>query len=203
MPDPSNGYEGVADRFASIRSRAVGVATVREWSRSLPRGSSILDLGCGNGVPIAEALIEDGYSVHGVDAAPSLVEAFRRRFPGAPVECAAVEESRFFDRTFDAVIAWGLLFLLSPEAQAHVIRKASRALNAGGRFLFTAPAEAATWPDALTGHASISLGADTYHELLRGEGLALYGRATDEGENHYYFAKKDDDRRSAVPPAGP
>lgn len=39
------------------------------------------------------------------------------------------------------VKAWGLLFLLTPGAQARVIEKVAVILNPGGRFLFTAPKE--------------------------------------------------------------
>jgi hypothetical protein len=39
--DPSNGYEGVASELMRQRNPSVGVATVRAWARSLPRGASI------------------------------------------------------------------------------------------------------------------------------------------------------------------
>ena len=68
-----------------------------------------------------------------------MVAAFRERFPHVPVEHNTVEASEFFGRTFDGVLAWGLLFLLEPAAQALVIEKVAGALNPGGRFLFTAP----------------------------------------------------------------
>ena len=57
-----------------------------------------------------------------------MIPEFRLRFPAAQVECSAAENSSFFHRSFDAVIAWGLLFLLPPETQASVIRKAAQAL---------------------------------------------------------------------------
>jgi cyclopropane fatty-acyl-phospholipid synthase-like methyltransferase len=76
--------------------------------------------------------------VYGLDASTSMIAAFRAQFPAAQTECSMVEDSRFFDRTFDGVIAWGLIFLLAPDAQSLLIRKVSRALNSGGRFLFTA-----------------------------------------------------------------
>jgi 2-polyprenyl-3-methyl-5-hydroxy-6-metoxy-1,4-benzoquinol methylase len=59
----------VATSFVAVRSR-IGAATVRSWARSLPPGAAILDLGCGSGVPIAQALLADGFDVHGVDASP-------------------------------------------------------------------------------------------------------------------------------------
>lgn len=186
----SNGWDGVAEHFLRARNPRIGVETVRAWSRDLPAGAAILDLGCGHGVPISQTLIEGGFDVHGVDASPKLIAEFRRRFPGVPAECATAEESPFFDRSFDAVIAWGLLFLLQPQNQAAVLRKAAAALKPGGRLLFTAPAEETAWTDSLTGRESISLGRERYAQLLAESGMTLTGEASDEGQNHYYFASR-------------
>lgn len=189
--DPSNGYEAVASEFMERReSASVGVATVRRWARSLPSGASILDVGCGHGVPISMTLIDDGFAVYGVDASPSLTAAFHRRFPHAHVACESVEESRFFDRTFDGIIAVGLMFLLPAEVQRVVIRKVARALTLGGRFLFSCPAQTRTWTDVLTGRQSLSLGVEEYEALLSAAGLAAVGEYVDEGDNHYYDACK-------------
>jgi 2-polyprenyl-3-methyl-5-hydroxy-6-metoxy-1,4-benzoquinol methylase len=189
--DPANGYEAVAAEFMARRGRSdIGVATVRAWARSLPQGGTILDLGCGHGVPIARALADDGFDVSGIDAAPTLVAAFRRRFPAARVACEAVEASAFFGRTFDGVVAIGLVFLLPADAQRNFVRRAALALNPGGGLLFTAPTETGTWTDVLTGHTSLSLGDDAYRAAIAGAGLVLAGEAVDEGGNHYYHAHR-------------
>ena len=172
------------------RNPRIGVAEVLDWSRTLPRGASILDLGCGNGVPISQALINDGFSLYGVDASAKMIAAFRKRFPGALAECAAVEDSGFFGRTFDGVVAWGLLFLLTAELQEILIGRIGRALNRGGTFLFTAPLEAVTWPDALTGRESVSLGREGYKEIFHRQDLTLMGERFDEGNNHYYLVSR-------------
>lgn len=187
--DTANGWEAASEEFLENRKRSrIGVATVQAWARSLPEGASILDLGCGSGVPIAEALMDAGFAVYGVDVSPSLVAAFRKRFPRAPVACEAVEESPFFDRTFEGAVAWGLMFLLPAKTQRELIHRVAGALGPGGRFLFTAPAEAGTWADLTTGRTSLSLGAAAYQAAIADAGLTLVGEHVDEGENHYYDA---------------
>jgi len=188
--DRSNGYEAVASEFVERRHSSIGVATVRTWARSLPSAASILDLGCGHGVPISMVLMNDGFVIYGVDASSSLTEAFRRRFPHAHVACEAVEDSRFFGRTFDGIVAVGLMFLLPAEVQQELIRKVALALNTDGRFLFTCPAETCTWTDVLTGRRSLSLGAEEYKAVLSAAGLNLVAEYVDEGDNHYYGACK-------------
>jgi 2-polyprenyl-3-methyl-5-hydroxy-6-metoxy-1,4-benzoquinol methylase len=190
MSDESNGYEAIAEEFTRARTMSIGPKVVRQWAKSLQPGASILDLGCGFGVPISEPLIQDGFAVHGVDASKTLVSKFRERFPHVPVECSSVERSAFFNRTFDAVVAWGLMFLLPVETQCSLIAKVARTLNRNGRFLFTSPRQARSWMDGMTGLPSISLGHDTYVRELTAHGLALTGNDEDEGSNYYYFATK-------------
>jgi hypothetical protein len=72
-----------------------------------------------------------------------MIAAFRDRFPDAHAECSSVEGSAFFGRSFDGVIAWGLMFLLPADVQTLVMRKVASVLNRGGKFLFTAPQGAA------------------------------------------------------------
>ncbi len=192
-PYKSNGYEDVAAEFIAGRGRnssGVGASVVADWSQTLPSGATVLDLGCGTGVPISQALIERGFKVYGVDASPTIVAAFRARFPSVPVECAAVEDSDFFARTFDGVVAWGLFFLLDPEVQLGLIKKVAGVLQSGGRLLFTAPNESGSWPDVMTGRCQFSLGYEEYRKALEAEGMLLVGTHRDEGENHYYLAQK-------------
>ncbi len=188
--DKSNGYEEFAEAFMSARNPRIGPNIIREWSGTLPIACSVLDLGCGHGVPISEALIGQGFGVYGVDASPRMVAAFRRGFPEAHVQFASVEDSDFFGRTFDGVVASGLLFLLPADVQAFLIHKVAGVLKPNGKFLFTSPEEACTWQDVLTGRESVSLGSHVYGQILNAEGLTVVGERFDEGGNHYFFTLK-------------
>ncbi|MBK7715278.1 MAG: class I SAM-dependent methyltransferase [Gemmatimonadetes bacterium] len=190
-PDPTRGYERHAAAFLAGRNRpgaAIGAAEVRAWARDLPRDAAVLDVACGSGVPITRALVEEGHQVFALDASSAMVAAFRANFPRIPVACEPVETTAFFDRTFDGIVAWGLVFLLPEEAQRVAIRRMASALGPEGRLLFTAPAPACAWMDAVTGEPSRSLGAAAYRDLLHAEGLAVVGEYEDEGQNYYFDA---------------
>jgi SAM-dependent methyltransferase len=189
--DRSNGYEGVSEEFVARRSTVIGVNEVRNWARMLPRGGTVIDLGCGSGFPLTEVLVAEGLNAFGVDAAPSFVQAFQRNLPNTPVVCEAVQDSRFFDRTFDAVLAWGLIFLLRAEEQQRVIQRIADILVRGGRLLFTSPAETSVWNDAMTGLESHSLGAEEYRRQLLAVGISISSEYEDEGQNHYFDAFKE------------
>jgi len=192
--DGSNGYEAISGEYLARRGRTrsagIGVKEVQKWATTLPRGSSVLDLGCGPGFPLTSVLVDKGLPVFGVDASPSFVAAFERNLPGTPILCESVQESRLFDRVFDAVLAWGLIFLFQSEDQLRLIHRFSEVLVPGGRLLFTAPAKPAAWIDRMTGLASLSLGSGQYRELLGAAGISVAEEYDDEGENHYFDAFK-------------
>lgn len=194
--DESNGYEAIASLYAAGRGKrpaeglAIGESVVRAWAAGLPPGAAVLDLGAGPGEPGTRILLEAGLSPYAVDASPTMVAIVRERFPAVPVECAAAESSGFFGRSFEGVLAWGLLFLLEPAVQAQVIAKVARALVPAGRFLFTAPTQVHEWEDAMTGRRSYSLGAREYSRLVRDAGLEWVASERDEGDNHFFLTKK-------------
>lgn len=194
MPDRSNGYEGVAAEFLTGRGRApstaIGAKAVRDWARRLPSGAAVIDLGCGSGLPITKVLVNARLNVYAIDASPSLVEAFRHNLPDIPVACETVQDSLFFDRRFDGVVAWGLMFLLKPEEQHYLIRRMADILVPGGRLLFTSPPEPVVWNDAMTGLESRSLGAVEYRKQLSALGLSVIREYDDEGQNYYFDAVK-------------
>ena len=187
--DNSHGWDAVADAFMATRSD-VGADIVRHWAQQLPSGAAVVDIGCGFGEPDTRTLAEAGHEVWGIDASPTLVAEYRRRFPDCPVACEAAEASDLFGRSFDGAVAVGLMFLLTEADQYRLTQRVARALRSGGRFLFSAPRQACEWTDVLTGRLSRSLGEEAYQRALDAAGLALMSQSTDAGGNHYFDAVK-------------
>lgn len=198
VDDRSNGYERIAAEFlagrGSPQSSGIGARHVRAWARRLKPGATVLELGCGSGLPITTVLVEEGLDVHAVDASPTLGAAFQRNFPGIPILCEPAESSHLFDRSFDAVLAWGLMFLLPTSAQEALLARMCEVLTKGGRLLFTSPPDPITWSDAMTGLRSQSLGRLEYVRLLVAAGITVELEYEDEGENHYYDGIKTVER---------
>ena len=188
--DKSHGYERIADHFIRARNSRIGPTVVQEWCKSLHPGCAILDIACGRGVPTAQTLVDKGFQLYGVDASPKLLAKFRKRFPEAQAQCSAAEDSDFFGRTFDGVIAWGLMFILPNDVQRTLIQKVAGTLNPGGKFLFTSTKAANTWNDSLTGEESHSPGAEWYRKVVSEAGLIVERETSDEGENYYFFTAK-------------
>jgi len=191
--DRSRGYDAIASEFSKVRGQnceGIGASSVRHWAGTLKQGSSVLDLGCGTGIPISKVLIDAGMTVYGVDASAAMVKEFQQNFPKVSVACEAVEDSPFFDLQFDAIIAWGLMFLLPEDVQEKVILKAAGALHAGGKFLFTAPHQKTEWQDVMTKEISRSPGIARYKKLLAASGFSYTETFEDKSGNHYFNSTK-------------
>lgn len=183
--NPAQGWEDVAAEFLQYRS-GIGRDVVTQWAANLPPRAPVLDIGCGFGGPYTQALLHGGLELYGIDASPTLLAEYQSRYPQVTTACEAAETSPLFNRSFDGILAIGLLFLLSPDAQITLLHKVGNALGHDGCLLFTAPWQVAEWDDLLTGRKSVSLGKAVYVDTLQQHGIALVDECSDEGENHHF-----------------
>ncbi|MGP4670944.1 class I SAM-dependent DNA methyltransferase [Agrobacterium salinitolerans] len=140
----------------------------------LPKGASILDIGCGSGEPIAGYFIASGYEVTGIDASLPLVELCRKRFPG---NLWAVADMRklALGRRFDGLIAWHSFFHLTVEDQRRMFGIFHQHANDGAALMFTAGPDHGEAIGTFQGrplyHASLA--RDEYEILLAAHGFRL------------------------------
>ncbi len=189
LQDISSGWDAVAQDFIRFRSDSGG-SVVETWCSRLPVNPTILDLGCGHGLPLTPVLLETGANIFAIDASQNMVAAYGDSFPAHPISCEAAQESRFFDRKFDGIMAVGLIFLLPEESQLKLLEKMSQHLKPFGHILFSAPHQKCEWEDMQTGRRSVSLGSEAYQDHLERLGLRIIADATDKGENYYLMAQK-------------
>ena len=188
-PDAAAAYEAHAASFLRTRDASlVGSRVVAQWARTLPPGAEVLELACGGGQPITQALHAAGLNLWALDGSPTLLGVFAQRLPSVPVRCERVQDSTFFERRFDAIVAIGLVFLLPEPDQLALVARVAQALRPGGRFLFTAPTEVGEWTDLNTGQACLSLGQARYEACMHTHGLRVHATFTDQGGNHHFDA---------------
>lgn len=105
------------DRQSSARS---GAWNDKGWHDRfigrLGRGSTVLDLGCGPGRPVAQHLAEQGLRVTGVDASPTMISLCRERLPDHDWIVADMRGLTLGQR-FDGILAWDSVFHLEHEDQ--------------------------------------------------------------------------------------
>jgi ubiquinone/menaquinone biosynthesis C-methylase UbiE len=187
-------YDLIAEWYASERDEQTGVAEVRSLASSIPSGSRILDIGCGNGIPLTRELLAAGHSVVGLDSSTAMLGRFRQNFPETPAVQGTVESCPFADLSFDAALAWGVLFHLKPDDQVTALASIARILKPGAPFLFTSgdvdgfEGKEGMMNGVLFRYYSFSVA--NYQRLLAGNGFAFVSAHTDFGRNTYYLAMK-------------
>ena len=187
-------YDLIADWYRRDRSPNIGVAEALAVAAALPAGSRILGLGCGNGVPITEALVSAGHRVVGLDTSGAMLARFRMNLPGAPVVRGDARRAPFSDGTFDVVVSWGMMFHLPHDDQAAAFDSMARVLKPKGSFLFTAAEVDAPDPGGITGTMNgvtfHYYAVPSYRELIAEHGFELVDVHDDPGVSTYYLARK-------------
>ena len=153
----------VARRPAGSRAREVyGADDVHDFARrailgalALGPGDHLLDVGCGGGLLLRDALAT-GARATGLDHSADMVELARERAPGAEVVLGRAERLPFADHSFSA-LAMSIVFFFLDDAHG-ALRECRRVLRPDGRLaLYTTAPElrgtpAAPEPIASHGH---------------------------------------------------
>jgi SAM-dependent methyltransferase len=175
MTDVWRLYESFAEAYDRERGRALMERSyLTDMISRLREGADILDLGCGGGEPIARFLVEGGFHVTGVDAAPAMIAMCRHRFPDATwIEA----DMRTLDlgRRYDAIVAWDSFFHLDGDEQRAMFDIFAGHCAPDGLLLFTSGPEAGEAIGDFFGHPLFhaSLDADEYESLLKRLGFAV------------------------------
>lgn len=184
-------YDRIAAWYAETRSD-IGLRDVTALARTLPSGAKVLDAGCGTGAPIAAELLRLGFDVYGIDSSAAMIRRFRANCPAAHAQHSTLAGSDLFGESFDAVIAWGVLFHLDPRDQELAIAKLAGALKPGGTLLFTAGRDEGSVDGEMNGvpFRYVSLGSARYRAVAAANALTVVDEHFDEGENYVYVAAR-------------
>jgi SAM-dependent methyltransferase len=143
------------------------------FCNQLPPSASVLDLGCGTGVPISRDLIERGFEVVGVDFSSEMVSLAMANCPDATFLTASMTDIDFED-TFDGVLAISSMLSLRQEEFRATARVIARALKPNGYLLVTLNEPI----------AGVQAGVETYVIGTQ----TVYARAYTENEVRQAFA---------------
>ena len=109
-------------------------ALIERIGALLPAGTSVLDLGCGTGVPTAKILTESDHRVVGVDISQGMLRLAREQVPAAEFLHADFTKLPDDFGTFDAVTAFFSLLMLSKAGIEATLDKVAGWMRPGGYF---------------------------------------------------------------------
>ncbi len=135
-----NSYDYIADRWhANLRGQNYlnrVLAYVDRILVDLPRGSTVLDLGCGTGIPISRYVVQRGFHLVGVDESKKMLEIAQREVPQGEFIHADMVDIEFNDK-FAAVVAWDSAFHVKRKHHSALYHKLAKSLETGGRLLLS------------------------------------------------------------------
>ncbi len=147
-------------RERTLRQMTVELAGVKP-------GDRVLEIGCGTGSLslAAQAVAGPSGAVHGIDAAPEMVEAARRKAArqGADVDfkVGLLQDIPFSKAQFDVVLCSFMIFHLPDDARREGFKEIARVLKPGGQVVIVDSVS----PDGLSGLLLRSLPQHTLEEL--------------------------------------
>ncbi|MEV6560813.1 class I SAM-dependent methyltransferase [Nocardia sp. NPDC051756] len=173
------GYDTLSSRYdEAYGAETKYAAWLTELCDHVPEGGTVLDLGCGSGLPVARALTTAGRRVVGVDISDGQIDRARRLVPAAEFirsDAAAVE---FAAGSFDAIVCFYALIHMPLDEQFALLNKISTWLRPGGWFVGTTGHTAWTGTDEdwLGGGAAMwwsHADAGTYRDWLVRAGFII------------------------------
>lgn len=128
-------FDQLAEKYQGEHSsNPVQTALVTRVGGLLPAGTSVLDLGCGTGVPTAQLLTATDHRVVGVDISSGMLKMAREQVPAAEFVHADFKDLADDFGRFEAVTAFFSLLMLSKADIDRTVRKVTGWLKPGGYF---------------------------------------------------------------------
>jgi SAM-dependent methyltransferase len=121
------------ERFRAMAERGDDLGgEARMIDAMVPRGSRILDAGCGTG-RVGGHLAAAGHHVTGVDLDPELIAEARDQHPGSSWQVGDLSEIDLPER-FDVIVCAGnVMAFAGPSTRAEILRRFGAHLADGGR----------------------------------------------------------------------
>lgn len=136
----ARGYDLVADQYEALESADAPwprLERVRAFAADLPRGSRVLDLGCGNGIPATRELALK-HVVTGVDISNEQIARATSNVPAATFICGDARDVDLPSGAFDAIVALYLVDNISREDHPALFMRIRELLRPNGRVLLSA-----------------------------------------------------------------
>ncbi len=171
-----SGYDRVSYAYRGDEGDASSenyLAWIDELAITLPDRARVLDLGCGNGIPVTRRLAQQ-YAATGVDLSPVQIDRARALVPEAEFICADMTAIDFPPASFDAVVSFYAIIHVPLEEQPALLGSIHRWLKPGGRLMAT------------VGHTAWT---GTEADWLGVEGGEMYWSHTDQDTYQQWLAQ--------------
>ncbi len=133
------GYDAVGTEYFNFYRAEIPeklTSYIDNFAAKLQSGSSVLELGCGNGIPVAEKLATE-FNVTGVDVSEKQIERARANVPNAEFLASDMSKLDYPSDSFSGVVALYSIIHLPRELHGDLFKSIYSWLKPGGIFLAT------------------------------------------------------------------
>jgi len=129
------GYNAIAAQYLATRTTdSADVQLLDELIQCLPTNATVLDAGCGAGVPITQRLAQH-FQVTGVDFSEAQIDLARQNVPRVQFVCQDLTTLAFPDHTFDAICSYYAIIHIPREEHRALLQNFQRMLKPAGLAL--------------------------------------------------------------------
>jgi len=134
-----SGYDQMAEQYLATKDPEdpLALEALEDLAILLPSEASVLDLGCGAGVPVTRWLADRGFAVTGVDVSAKQLELARTNVPEGTFLKADITEVVFAPESFEAVLAFHSIIHVPRTERPTLLESIHRWLKPGGSLLAT------------------------------------------------------------------
>ncbi|MEO8181360.1 MAG: class I SAM-dependent methyltransferase [Deltaproteobacteria bacterium] len=134
-----DGYDAIARTYHAGRlAREAANQPFLDSVRSLlPQRGTLVDLGCGGGVPVTRYFSDRGYDVTGYDLSDEMLRIAREMVPGARFERAAIEDICLPALSLDVVVSFFAIIHVERSLHLGIFRRIHTWLRPGGAVLLS------------------------------------------------------------------
>ncbi|MBB6460983.1 class I SAM-dependent methyltransferase [Flammeovirga kamogawensis] len=130
-----DGYNKCSSDYSKVRNKKTEPSLKLLTDKLVDQNAKVLDLGCGNGVPVSKILSK--FQLTGVDISEKQIENAKINIPNAHFICSDISTFDFQENYWDAIVSYYAIFHLKKEEQLKLFNKMAKGLKVGGYFLLT------------------------------------------------------------------
>ncbi|HUD44090.1 MAG TPA: class I SAM-dependent methyltransferase [Patescibacteria group bacterium] len=130
-------YNKLAENYSAGRDVYKNDKYLEKLNSLLASNSTILDIGCGAGVPVDKYFLDRGHKIIGIDISEKQIELVTKNLPTGEFKVEDMSELKEREYSVNAVISFYAIFHTPRETHGEILKKVSSFLKTNGLLLIT------------------------------------------------------------------